>query len=347
SAVRERRRVSIPYHVHALQFPTLQVRETSGQVEASPVNTARVDDVYQLHQLLAQGGYSTVYLARERGRQCNEAVAVKLMRKDKCGPDMALTELHVLAMAIDCRFIVEIRDCFQTSTHHGLVLTFASGGTLHTRVNRIGHCCELMARFYAAEIAEGLFFLHDLAVIHRDLNMDNILLTDSGHLQLCDFGLSHVGTVGDDVLCQPWDCPAAPQLPAPELLSGDWYSKTVDWWSYGVMLYRMLCGSYPFAQRGSQERCTPDVMSVLVYKLEPFPTFISPQAKTFLQELLIRDGKRRLGHGASERIDICKVSFFSTINWQHVRDQTLPPPSTTSIIIRKPGLSVFTRSFTA
>ena len=72
-----------------------------------------------------------------------------------------------------------------------------TGGDLKSLLQIYGFFDEKMAKFYTAEIALALSYLHKHSIIHRDLKPDNILLTASGHIKLTDFGLSKVGIERD------------------------------------------------------------------------------------------------------------------------------------------------------
>eukprot|EP00479_Gromia_sphaerica_P013910 TRINITY_DN8002_c0_g1_i1.p1 TRINITY_DN8002_c0_g1~~TRINITY_DN8002_c0_g1_i1.p1 ORF type:complete len:144 (-),score=25.81 TRINITY_DN8002_c0_g1_i1:275-706(-) len=88
-------------------------------------------------------------------------------------------------------------------------------------------------------------YLHNNDIVHRDLKPENILLVDkeSDVIKLSDFGLSRL--VGDTSFIQTI-C-GTPQYIAPELLlTSDGYTKDVDYWSVGVVLYILLSGAPPF-----------------------------------------------------------------------------------------------------
>ncbi|XP_042372945.1 serine/threonine-protein kinase N1-like, partial [Plectropomus leopardus] len=93
--------------------------------------------------------------------------------------------------------------------------------------------------FYAACVVLGLQFLHDHKIVYRDLKLDNLLLDTDGYVKIADFGLCKEGMgFGDrtSTFC------GTPEFLAPEVLTDTSYTRAVDWWGLGVLIYEMLVG---------------------------------------------------------------------------------------------------------
>lgn len=292
-----------------------------------------MEDVFDLLTVISKGFFNDVYLARVRGRSLHDLMAIRLMPKSKVTSDMATAELMVLRMAVSVPYIAQLATCFQTPAYFAVVLAYptVSGGSLYTRIKRHNRFSELVARFYMAEIAEGLFHLHDRAIIHRNLTVNNVMIKDDGHVVLSDFGLSYVGIPSRDlpnIDCAAWYDTHVPQLPAPEIMMGQPYNKMVDWWSFGIILYRLICGKLPVSKQSGIGSVANGALPRMVYTPEPYPNTISPEAKAFLTRLLARHPQRRIGHGSGEQQEVRDHPFFSATHWSLVRSHALPPPFT-------------------
>lgn len=103
-----------------------------------------------------------------------------------------------------------------------------------------------MTRFYAAQIFLALQYLHSKNIIYRDLKPENVLIDGDGYVKITDFGLSKTNVSTDDgaeSFC------GTPEYLAPEVLLRKGYGKSVDWWSFGSIIYEMLTGTPPFYEQ--------------------------------------------------------------------------------------------------
>ncbi|KAK7093832.1 uncharacterized protein [Littorina saxatilis] len=289
-----------------------------------------LNDMFRLQKKVGSGGFSEVWLARYRHKARLDPVAIKLIPQKQCSNDMVVNEVSILKSLLHTTFIVQMVSCFRTSTYYAIVMKYATRGNLHERVKMVRCFSEMVARFYAAEIAEGLFVLHEKGIIHRDLNLDNVLVCESGHVVLSDFGLSlQRDPAIIDEPCEPWlEGAGKPQFPPPEVFMNQTYDKTADWWAFGVILYRMVCGYFPFVRSRKRSRDSSAYDLQLVYRPEQYPSFLSRPAVEVISRLLMRRKESRLGGGKLEENAIASTMFFYHVDWGRVRDMTVPVPFT-------------------
>lgn len=117
------------------------------------------------------------------------------MRKDiminKNMVSQVVTERNALALSRS-PFCVNLFYSLQTSSYVYLVMEYMIGGDLKSLLAIYGFFEEAAAKFYCAEIALALQYLHEHGIVHRDIKPDNMLISASGHVKLTDFGLSKI-----------------------------------------------------------------------------------------------------------------------------------------------------------
>jgi serine/threonine protein kinase len=118
-----------------------------------------------------------------------------------------------------------------------------------------------------------------------------------------------------------------PEYLAPELLLGHGYTKTVDWWTLGVLLYEMLTGLPPFYDENTNEMYRKILQEPLHF---PGPEIVPAAAKDLLQKLLDRNPERRLGAGGAAEIKA--HHFFAGIDWRKLLQRKYEPSFKPSVV---------------
>uniref|UniRef100_A0AAQ4NVV9 protein kinase C n=1 Tax=Gasterosteus aculeatus aculeatus TaxID=481459 RepID=A0AAQ4NVV9_GASAC len=172
----------------------------------------------------------------------------------------------------------------------------------------------------------------------RDLKLDNLLLDTNGFVKIADFGLCKEGMgYGDrtSTFC------GTPEFLAPEVLTDTSYTRAVDWWGLGVLVYEMLVGESPFPGDDEEE-----VFDSIVNDEVRYPRFLSTEAIGIMRRLLRRNPERRLGSGEKDAEDVKKQPFFRDVDWEDLLQRKVPPPFVPTIV-GKEDVSNFDVEFTA
>ncbi|XP_013177978.1 PREDICTED: probable serine/threonine-protein kinase DDB_G0278845 isoform X2 [Papilio xuthus] len=275
---------------------------------------------FQFIKVLGKGSFGKVLLAELRDTEYY--YAVKCLKKDVVLEDddveCTLIERKVLALGTNHPYLCHLFATFQTDSHLFFVMEYLNGGDLMFHIQQSGRFPEPRARFYAAEIVSGLKFLHKRGIIYRDLKLDNILLDYEGHVRIADFGMCKLQIYLDktaDTFC------GTPDYMAPEIIKGLKYNQTVDWWSFGVLLYEMLIGQSPFS--GCDE---DELFWSICNEMPSYPRFLSQEALSILTRLLDKDARTRLGGAECMHGDVRDQDFFHGLAWDRLERRELDAP---------------------
>ncbi|CAI2355732.1 unnamed protein product [Caenorhabditis sp. 36 PRJEB53466] len=273
---------------------------------------------FAILKVLGKGGYGKVYQARKiTGRDKGSLFAMKAIKKNTIRDDEKFVE-HMMAERnilenVNSPFLCELHYAFQTVDKLYLIMEYISGGDLFARLERVTKFSESAARFYLAEVLLAIQHLHSNGVIYRDLKPDNIMLDQSGHVKLTDFGLCKAN-LGHDELTDTF-CGTIEYM-APEVLEKRQYGRAADYWALGILLYDMLSGCSPFYTSNRKK-------TMMLIKKAEFPMInnISPEAKSLLRKLIHRNEKTRLGASGTK-----SHSFFGKTNWLKMEAREVEPP---------------------
>jgi len=184
-------------------------------------------------------------------------------------------------------FLPKLHYSFQTNDSLYLVMDFINGGELFFHLQREGRFSEERTRFYSAQLVACIAAIHKAGIIYRDLKPENVLLSSTGNIILTDFGLSKAGLNTPDARTSTF-C-GTPEYLAPEIIKGDPYTKTVDWWSVGTLTYEMMAGCPPFYSNDKDNIYYEIMRAPLV-----IPPEFTPEAADLCKRFIERDPAKRL-----------------------------------------------------
>ncbi|XP_014663126.1 PREDICTED: protein kinase C iota type-like [Priapulus caudatus] len=208
------------------------------------------------------------------------------------------------------------------------VMEYVAGGDMMTHMQREKRIPEEHVRFYSGEIALALNFLHTRGIIYRDLKLDNVLLDKDGHVKLTDYGMCKDGLKPGEktsTFC------GTPNYIAPEILKGDDYGCSVDWWALGVLMFEMMAGRSPFdivMNADNPDQVTERYLfHVILERTIRIPRSLTVKARQVLQGFLSKIPEERLGCDPETGLsDIKAHTFYKTIDWEKLECQLLKPP---------------------
>ncbi|TKS80079.1 Serine/threonine-protein kinase N2 [Collichthys lucidus] len=271
--------------------------------------------------VLGRGHFGKVLLAEYKST--GEMFAIKALKKgdivarDEVDSLMCEKRIFETVNSVRHPFLVNLFACFQTQEHVCFVMEYAAGGDLMMHIHA-DVFSEPRAVFYAACVVLGLQFLHDHKIVYRDLKLDNLLLDTEGYVKIADFGLCKEGMGFRDrtsTFC------GTPEFLAPEVLTETSYTRAVDWWGLGVLIFEMLVGESPFPGDDEEE-----VFDSIVNDEVRYPRFLSTEAISIMRRLLRRSPERRLGAGERDAEEVKKHLFFRNMDWNGLLAKKVKPP---------------------
>ncbi|EGR27938.1 protein kinase domain protein [Ichthyophthirius multifiliis] len=203
---------------------------------------------YDLIKVIGEGGFGQVLLGIHK--QTQEKVAIKIIKTSAIGNandiDMVFREAEIVK-SLNHKNIVKIKSCYTLSNMQVVfIMEYLEGGELLDRVEAKNNFEEQEARIYFKQIVEAMNYCHKNNLIHRDLKLENVLLTkpDQDQIKIVDFGIAGVASKFDvDNIDSGSLKYMSPEVVAAKIKQ---LTSAIDVWSMGVILYVMLVGDFPF-----------------------------------------------------------------------------------------------------
>lgn len=290
---------------------------------------------FRILRHIGKGASGRVYEIEDK--VSNERLALKVIEKTTVFESRdtyrhAMDERLVLQMIRHHPYILDLRFAFQNNKRLFLVTEYCPGGDLFEYMNRlVSPLDEDTARFISAQVLLALAHLHAQGIVYRDLKLENILLDKHGHVRLADFGLTKVLRQHDGSLARTNTFCGTREYVAPEMLRGDPYDTSLDFWTFGILLFEMLSGRTPFYTSDHSE---------IYRRIEKSPVFyprnLSSDVRALIGKLLVRDPQRRLGVTRGGIAAIQNHAWFKSIDWDAMMDrESLQSPLIRSSIFQQ------------
>lgn len=271
---------------------------------------------FQILRTLGTGSFGRVHLVRSvhNGR----FYAMKTLKKSqvfKMKQVEHTNDERRMLKIVEHPFITRMWGTFQDIYYVYMIMDYIEGGELFSLLRKSMKFPNPVAKFYAAEVCLALEYLHDHNIIYRDLKPENILLDKNGHIKITDFGFAKEVPDVTYTLC------GTPDYIAPEVVATKPYNKSVDWWSFGILIFEMLAGYTPF--------CDPSPMKTYENILAGhvrYPSFFHPDALNLLQNLITADLSKRLGNLQNGTQDVKNHPWFAEVIWERLYNRDIETP---------------------
>ena len=244
---------------------------------------------YYKGRLLGKGGFAKCYefsCAENKKIFAGKVIAKSSLVKSRAKQKL-ISEIKI-HKSLHHPQIVAFEHYFEDTENVYILLEICQNQTLNDLLKRRKRLTEIEVQCYIVQLIKALKYLHSHRVIHRDLKLGNLFLTDKMELKVGDFGLAtKLDFEGERkrTVC------GTPNYIAPEILDGKTgHSYEVDIWSLGVIIYTLIIGKPPFETRDVKKTYKRIKMNAYSF---PESAIISEAAKNLISQILVTDPSKR------------------------------------------------------
>lgn len=258
---------------------------------------------YALGREVGKGSFGVVNIAHDHEGNVFAVKTISLTLIDQSGLKMQLKREISILRRLDHPNVVKLIDVLRNKHFVYLITEFVDGGDLFDALSKRGRFSETDARSVFEQIVTGVSYCHSMKVISRDMKVENVLLTKSGQVKICDFGFAQICDEGRfmETVC------GTPNYLPPEILKHQPYTSAVDVYSIAVILFYLVAGRLPFDDDSNE------IMYNKICAGEyDMPTSFSAELQDLIRQAF-KSGKERI-----------KIDELQDHEWMHLTDDAAP-----------------------
>lgn len=249
---------------------------------------------YDIGRVIGQGSYADVRKAYSINAKREVAIKIVNKEEDVDGKKSRFLkrEIEILKW-LNHKNVIRVFDVIDGEDKFFIVMELAPKGDLLSLLLKRHKLTEHETKVLFKSIVDGVLYCHKNGVTHRDLKLENILLSDENEPIVTDFGFArYIGAATDQRTRSRTFCGSYAYV-APEILQGIPYDGMAsDVWSLGVVLYTLVCGRFPFDDSDPKTLLQETTSGKLEYPTQA--SGLSDQAKDLIKKMLSTSVRERI-----------------------------------------------------
>ena len=275
---------------------------------------------FRLDKVIGRGGFGKVW--KTFHKPTSRIFAMKEMKKlrivKKNSVQSVINEKNLLTM-LKHPFIVNMRYAFQDVPNLYLVMDYMPGGDLRFHLGKNKTFDEPQTKFIISCILMGLEYLHVNGILHRDIKPENLVFDNKGYLRITDFGIAHKQRKDNSN-----DTSGTPGYMSPEVMLRKPHNIETDYFALGIIAFECMTGRRPYVGRSRKEIREQVLIRQVQLKKSDVPDNWTLEAADFINKLIQRNPKERLGCNGPQEIK--NHSWLANVEWKKLLEKSFQSP---------------------